>query len=131
MILHLTSGSTHIELRIHAEDGAAPVLALAAGTPQGSVVEAEGRSRFGGGRFMSFALVAAIGFGIGGYVLTPRSKATAPARPSLANNAPEVGAAAPLPPPLLRGLNQPPVVTPPPGLSAPAARPGGNPFGLE
>lgn len=146
MILHVTAGSTPVEVYVHGEAGAAEHLSIGphAAAPADAPAATDGSRRW----LLAMAALVALVSGGAGYRLgaapsgEPRRDAAyredgrAPQRP-LPAYVPEAPQAAEVPTAVARALAQPPVVTPPPAAvpttNQPRAGSGGprNPFGLE
>ena len=135
MILHLTAGSTHVALEIIDQTGAEPSISVLS---QQLTLAAPAERRVGKQprRLLAFAAVA-IAAAFGGYHFAPGTRGNAPitqARAQSAYIAPSTAAVddtPQVPAQLRRELAGPPVITAPPGPSAPAKPGDSNPFGLE
>ena len=135
MILHLTAGSTHIALEIIDEAGAEPSISV---LPQQLTLAAPAERRVvkEPRRLLTFAAVATAA-ALGGYHFAPGTRENAPvtqarAQPAyVAQSAAAVDDSPQVPAQLRRELAGPPVITAPPGPSAPAKPGDSNPFGLE
>lgn len=124
MILHVTDGTSRIELRVDSGAGAPSPLSLAgpAMLDASGKIERPKRGRRTASLMLISLAATCVGYGAG---------ALGNGAPRQAPVAQSAGPAEPgeLPPELKRQLANPPVVTPPP--SAPAAPAGKYPFGLE
>ena len=128
MIVHLSDGTSRIELKIETALGSAPILSLPA--PVGPAANTKQDTSLLSmilGRPLLLGGVAVLGFALGAFS-TGRSGPAAAVQPAAAGPAETQAARPEIPADLRQQLQQKPNITPPPAATAP---PGKNPFGLE